>query len=161
MIVVFHFDTVCEFDTFDDLRQLVLAIQFSPRALGHLDQLEDHELGSGSRQATLGSLGAMTHGGKRAFDRVRGSHMLPMLGREVIEGQQDLAVFGQALGVVTLSNCSHVNFAKKFCSSGSSSSLPYAHRLIAKLAQRLTGNQMALDVEGVVDGGVSGEKSLG
>ena len=32
--------------------------------------------------------------------------------------------------------------------------------LVAKLAQCFSGNQMTLDVEGVVDGGVGGEKPL-
>jgi hypothetical protein len=32
--------------------------------------------------------------------------------------------------------------------------LPRPHRFAAKLAKRLTGDEMTLDVEGIVDGGV-------
>ncbi len=63
-------------------------------------------------------------------------------------------------GVVTLSNCSRVNLAGKFGSSRGRHSLPGTHCLVAKLAKYLAGNQMALDVEDIVDGGVGGEKSL-
>ncbi len=47
-----------------------------------------------------------------------------------------------------------------FDSRGCCHSLPCHHRLAAKLAKRVAAHQMALDVEGVVDGGVGGEKSL-
>src|SRR5208337_4557120 len=38
---------------------------------------------------------------------------------------------------------------------------PRGHRDTAKCAVRLGGDEMALDVEGVVDGGVCGKKFLG
>jgi hypothetical protein len=38
--------------------------------------------------------------------------------------------------------------------------LPHPHRFTSELAKRLAGNEMALEVEGVVDGGVDREKSL-
>ena len=38
--------------------------------------------------------------------------------------------------------------------------LPQVHCVVAKLAQRSSGNQMTLDVEGVVDGSVGREKPL-
>ena len=63
-------------------------------------------------------------------------------------------------GVLTLSNGSGVNSVQRFCSSGDRCGLPQAHRFGTKLAKCLAGNQMTLDVEGVVDGGVGREKSL-
>ena len=40
----------------------------------------------------------MTDGGEGAFDRVAGADMLPVFRREVGEGEQRLAIFGQAVG---------------------------------------------------------------
>ena len=40
----------------------------------------------------------MPDGGERGFDRVARTNMYPVLGREVIERKQCLAVLGQALG---------------------------------------------------------------
>jgi hypothetical protein len=37
-------------------------------------------------------------GGERALDGVGGSQVNPVLGREVVEGQQHGAILGQALG---------------------------------------------------------------
>ncbi len=57
-------------------------------------------------------------------------------------------------GIVTLWNRRRVNSVQRLCSSGGRCDLPYAHRFVAKLAECLSGNQMALRVEGVVDGGM-------
>ena len=38
---------------------------------------------------------------------------------------------------------------------------PLSHRVTAELAKRPAGNQVALDVEEIVDGSVDGEESLG
>ena len=40
----------------------------------------------------------MTDGGKGALDRVAGADVLPVLGREVVESEQRVAVLGQAIG---------------------------------------------------------------
>lgn len=55
------------------------------------------------RQCAFGTHGAMPDGGEDAFDRVRRSEMIPMLGREVEEGQQRLAVPGQAVDGLRIS----------------------------------------------------------
>ena len=65
-----------------------------------------------------------------------------------------------ANGIVTLLNGRAANWHKNSSSRGSGGGLPQAHCLVAKLAQCFSGNQMALDVEGVVDGGVGREKPL-
>ena len=57
-------------------------------------------------------------------------------------------------GAITLSNRSSVELAEQLCSRRGCHGLPYAHRFVAKPAYCLSGNQMALDVEGVVGGGV-------
>ncbi len=36
------------------------------------------------------------HGRKGAFDGIGGANVLPVLGREVVEGEQHVAVLGQA-----------------------------------------------------------------
>ena len=40
----------------------------------------------------------MAHGGERALDRFRRAQVLPRLGGKVVEGEQGLAILGQALG---------------------------------------------------------------
>ncbi len=57
-------------------------------------------------------------------------------------------------GVVTLRSRKRVNFAQTLCSSGGGHSPPRIHRFTAKLAKRSARDQMALDIESVVDGGV-------
>ena len=38
----------------------------------------------------------LAHRGERAFDRIRAPQVLPMLGWEVVEGEQRIAILGQA-----------------------------------------------------------------
>jgi hypothetical protein len=76
----------------DDLWQLVMAIEPSPGFLRTVDQLEDHGERGFVGQAPFGSDGAVADGREGAFDRVCRSQMLPMLGREVVAGEQRLAV---------------------------------------------------------------------
>ena len=38
----------------------------------------------------------MTHGGEHALDRIRGAQVVPVLGGKVEEGEQRLAILGQA-----------------------------------------------------------------
>ena len=48
-------------------------------------------------ETALRADGAVTHGGEGALDWVRGAQMFPVLGREVVGGQQQLAILSQAL----------------------------------------------------------------
>src|SRR5262249_8822759 len=50
------------------------------------------------RQAALGADRAVPHGGKGAFDRVRGPQVFPVFGGEIVECEQGLAIFCQTLG---------------------------------------------------------------
>jgi len=89
-------DTILEFDASDDLRQLVFALQAAPGFGGGVDELEDHELGGPRRQRSFRPHGSMTHGGEHALDRVRGAQVIPVLGGKIEEGEQGLAILGQA-----------------------------------------------------------------
>jgi len=62
----------------------------SVHRLGNLGHLEHHDF--------LGVRGVMMDRGKGAFDRVAGADMLPVLGREIIEGEQDFPILGQTIG---------------------------------------------------------------
>jgi hypothetical protein len=66
----------------------------------------------------------------------------------------------QSGGIVTLSNGNRASLTGGFFSRGGCHSLPYAQCFVAKLAKCFAGNEMALDVEIVVHGGVDREKSL-
>src|SRR6266404_3114986 len=48
-------------------------------------------------ETSLGTHGAVAHRGERAFNDVRGAQMLPVLGREVVEAEQRVAILDQAL----------------------------------------------------------------
>ena len=94
---------VAEADALDHLREPLGAVQPAPVALGSLGELEDHRQRGLPRQAALGLGGAQPDGGEGALDRVRRPDVLPVLGREVIEGEQHLPVLRQAgRGLVVL-----------------------------------------------------------
>ena len=90
-------NSVGELYTEDDFRQLVIAVETAPAFLGGLGELEDHGERSLVRKASLGAHGAVTHGRERAFDDVGRAQMFPVLGGEVVEGEQCFAVLDQAL----------------------------------------------------------------
>src|SRR5271166_6199042 len=64
-------------------------------------------------------------------------------------------------GVVTLPCGEREASAPQELSGRCNCSPPRGHRRSAKRAVRLGGDEMALDVEGIVDGGVCGKKFLG
>ena len=89
-------DPVAEFNPLDDFGQAVLAVELAPFLPGREQQLVRHGQRGLSAEAALGLGGPMPDGGESALDRVRGSDVFPVLGREVIERQQLGAVLGQA-----------------------------------------------------------------
>src|SRR5262249_20586116 len=95
-ISVLDLKPVGELGTEHELRQLVVPVESSPAFLRGLDELEDHGQRRRSRETALSADGPVAHGGKRALDGVRGAQVLPMLGREVVEGEQRLAILVQA-----------------------------------------------------------------
>jgi len=92
-----NLDSIAELYTEDDFRQLVVAIEATPTSFGSLGELEDHGERGLVRETSFGAHGAVVHRGERTFDDVRGAEMLPVLGREVVEGEQRVAILDQAL----------------------------------------------------------------
>ena len=62
------------------------AVQAAPLLAGRLAQLEDHGERRHAAEAALGLGGPEAHGRKGAFDGIGGANVLPVLGREVVEG---------------------------------------------------------------------------
>ena len=92
------FDSIDELNSGNDVGQELAAVEESPFLGGGLHQLEDHREASGARAVALGAAMPQADGGERAFDRVGGSQVDPVLGREVVEGEQHVAILRQALG---------------------------------------------------------------
>jgi hypothetical protein len=90
-------DAVAADDAPDHLGHLNFALPPAPGLQGGHDELEDHQRGGCLRKGTFGADRAMPDGGEHTRDRIRGLHVVPVLGGEVIEGQQGVAVLGQAL----------------------------------------------------------------
>ena len=90
------FDPVGEPDTLNELGQLVVAIEPPPAFLRRIDELEHHGERRLVRQAALRADRAVPHGGEGALDRVRGPQVFPVFGREVVEGEQGMAILRQA-----------------------------------------------------------------
>src|SRR5918998_4343027 len=89
-------DAVAEGGTPDDLGQLALALQPTAGLGRRHDELEHDRPGGVLRQRTLGAHRAVPQRGEHALDRVRGAQALPVLGREVVEGQRCVAVLRRA-----------------------------------------------------------------
>ena len=90
-------DSVGELYTEDDFRQLVVTVEATPAFLGGLGELEDHGERGLVRETSFGAHRAVADGRERAFDDVGRAQMLPVLGGEVVEGEQRVAILGQAL----------------------------------------------------------------
>ena len=89
-------NSVFEFYTVDDFRQLVLTAQSPPGLRRRHHQFEHHETRGILRQRALHADGAMPHRREHALDRIRGSQMVPMIRGEVEERQQGRTILDQA-----------------------------------------------------------------
>ena len=89
-------DSVGELHPLDDLWQLVVAAQAPPAFLRGFDQLEHHGKRGLVRQTALRSDCPVPYRGERALDWIGRAQVQPMLGREVVERQEDVAIPGQA-----------------------------------------------------------------
>ena len=69
--MVRDFDSVAEFYTADDLRQLILSLQAPPIFRRRHDQLKNHEPRRVLRQRTFHAHRAMANRRKGAFNRIR------------------------------------------------------------------------------------------
>ena len=81
---------------FDDLPSADRVDEVAPGFGSRGDELEDHELGGPGRQRSFRPHGSMAHRGEHALDRVRRAQVVPVLGGKVEEGEQGLAILGQA-----------------------------------------------------------------
>ena len=91
----FDWLSIFEFDTLDDLAEPVGAVQAAPMSFGGFDQLEDHGECGVARQAAPGLVGPQPNRRECALDRVGAADMLPVLGRDVVEGKQGIAILGE------------------------------------------------------------------
>ena len=89
-------DAIAEFNPFDDLGEAALAVELAPFLLGGQHQLVGHGQRGLAAEAAFGFGGSVADGGEGAFDGVRCPDVLPVFGREVVEGEQIGSVFGQA-----------------------------------------------------------------
>ena len=80
------FDTVDELNSLDDVVEQLEAVEQPPSLGGGLHELEDHRQARGAAAAALGPSMPQPDRGERALDGVGRSQVLPVLGREVIEG---------------------------------------------------------------------------
>ena len=69
-----------------------MAVESAPAFLCGLSELEHHGQAGSSSAASLGPAVAQPNGGERRFDGVGRPQVLPVFGREVIEGQQHVAI---------------------------------------------------------------------
>ena len=91
-----HLDAIAEFDSLDELGQLIFTLQHPPASGRGGYQHKDHSHGGGMREAPLGPDRAVSDRSEDAFDRVGRAQMHPVLGGEVVEGQQVVLILGQA-----------------------------------------------------------------
>ncbi len=97
--------SLLEFGAGSDERDQVWAVDRSPAVLGGLDEFEHHGQAGGSAARPLGHLGSQPDRGEGRLDRIRGLEVDPVLGREVVEGQELLSVIddlGDGLRVLNL-----------------------------------------------------------
>ena len=91
------FNSVAECYTSDELRQLILSLEAPPAFRRRYDELEDHEPRRVLRERAFHANRAMPDRCKGAFDRVRQAQMRPVLGGEIEERQQRVAIVEQAI----------------------------------------------------------------
>ena len=91
-----------EFGVFGDFDESLGSVEGPPMFGGGAPsgsgELEEHGQRGRSGAVAFGAAMTQADGGEGRFDRVRGSHMLPVFGREVVEGQEHVAAFLQAVG---------------------------------------------------------------
>ena len=90
-------DPVFELNPLNDFGQAICSAEFSPFLFRRHHKFEDHGHSRFAAHAALRFACSVAYGGEDAFDRVGGSDVLPVLGREVVERQQHVAIFDQLL----------------------------------------------------------------
>ena len=82
------FDSVDELNSSDYVGDVLGAVEQPPALGGGLHQFEDHRQAGRTAAAPLGPAMPQSHRSERALDGVGRSQMLPVLGGEVVEGEQ-------------------------------------------------------------------------
>jgi hypothetical protein len=90
-------DSVDEFDSPYEVRDVVMSAKFSPSLGGTLGRLEHHGQAGFGTAATFRLSMSQADRGERAFDRVCGANVTPVLGWKIEERQQDIPILDQAL----------------------------------------------------------------
>jgi hypothetical protein len=90
------FDSVGELYTEDDFGQLVVAIEATPASLGGFAELEDHGERGLVGKTSLGTHRAVADCCERTFDGGGRARMFPVLSREIVEGEQRLAILAKS-----------------------------------------------------------------
>ena len=80
-------DPVLGLNPLNDFWQSICASERQPFLLGLHHQSKEHSEGGCAAEAPLCLSGSVRYGGEDTFDRVGGSDVLPVLGREVVERQ--------------------------------------------------------------------------
>ena len=90
--------SVDETNSSEKVFEVGVSAEFSPAFGRTLSELEHHRQRSFYRTAASGLSVAEPDCGERAFDRIRRSDVAPVLRWKVVEREQFVAIFGQALG---------------------------------------------------------------
>ena len=90
------FDSINEWNSSDDVGQVFGTVQQSPSLRSRFHELIDHRQAGSAGAVALGLAVPQPHGGERALDGVGGPQVNPVLGREVVERQEHVAIFLQA-----------------------------------------------------------------
>lgn len=94
----FDEDSLRERGAGSDERDEVRAVDGSPAILGGFEELVGHGQPGRAGAGSFGDSGAQPDGGEGRLDRVRGFEVNPVLGGEIVEGQQLLSVVGDLGG---------------------------------------------------------------
>lgn len=86
------FDSVDEWGSLDHVGEQLGAVQEPPAPLSGLHQLEDHGEARLSRAVSFGAAMPQSDRGERALDGIGRAQVTPVLGREVVEREQHVAV---------------------------------------------------------------------
>lgn len=88
-------DPVLEFNPQDDFGHTVWSIKLSPFGLGRHHKFDSHCEAGFTAEAAFGFSGTVADSCECAFNWVGRSDVFSMLGWEIVEGQEDVAVFSQ------------------------------------------------------------------
>ena len=88
-------NAVDKLHSLDNLHDELMLVESSPVFLRRIGKFENHRQSSSTGTAAFGSLRAVADGRESRFDRVGGSDVDPVLGGEVVEGEQHIFVIAQ------------------------------------------------------------------